>query len=73
MAKQTNSAVHQVVRRDVDFVVYRSVDRAVDWDVDWDVGRAVGRAVENAVYRAVENDTNHPGLQDFLVNAKVEA
>jgi hypothetical protein len=38
-----------------------------------DVDNAVVRAVRGAVYGDVNEDSPHPGLQDFLLDAKVEA
>ena len=68
---QVDRAVYVAVR----WAVRRAVVDAVDCDVDEAVFRAVvcavGEAVSWAMHRAVvsaEDDSDHPGLQDFLVS-----
>jgi hypothetical protein len=76
MAVETNYVVRRAVDRPVYVAIYHAVDLAVFGTVvralDWAVNNAVERTVLRAVDRTVDDDTNHPGLQDFLINAKVE-
>ena len=67
--------VDRDVYRAAQWAVRGAVNRAVGWDVDEAVFRAVvcavGKAVSWAMHRAVvsaEDDSDHPGLQDFLVS-----
>jgi hypothetical protein len=46
--------------------VYLTVDAAVRRAVDWAVDFVVVETVYWAVRRAVDEDSNPPGLQDFL-------
>ena len=65
--------VDRDVYRAAQWAVRKDVNGAVGWDVDEAVFRAVvcavGRAVSWAMHRAVvsaEDDSDHPGLQDFM-------
>jgi hypothetical protein len=77
MTVKTNRAMYGAVRGAVYGAVDRDADRDVRRVVDWDVYRTLhGTALEvvyQAVGTAVDDDRPHPGLQDFLLNAKVEA
>jgi hypothetical protein len=76
MDECTNSdvddAVRGVVRLAVDRVLGWTVFNAVRGALHWAVGGAVDWAVDWAVRRTVYSECPHPGLQDFLINAKVE-
>ena len=67
-----NPKTNEFFHADVFWAVNRAVDRAVAVSdavygaVDRAVYRTVGWAVGWAVAVAVEEDSNHPGLQDFL-------
>ena len=70
MAQGTNvdvrEAVSGAVWRTVRVAVCWAVDETVREDVDWAV--TVGWVMSDAV----GEDSPHPGLQDFLLEAKVE-
>jgi hypothetical protein len=51
----------------------KGTSRAVHVDVHWSVHWSVHWAVNGAVDWAVNEDSPHPGLLDFLLDAKVEA
>jgi hypothetical protein len=56
----------------VNWSVYRAVHGAVYRALHGTVLEAMYGAVEGAVDVTVDEDSNPPGLQDFLVNAKAE-
>ena len=72
MTKSTKFAVEDALVWDVYWGVGWAVSGAVYGGVGWAVSDAVHGAVYQAVDRAVGEDRPHPGLQSFLINAKVE-
>ena len=53
--------------RGVNFALHGAVYEAVYWAVRRPVDQAVVGAVEGAVNWAVDEDSEHPALQDFLM------
>jgi hypothetical protein len=81
MIRETNGVVNWTVYLAIEGCVRDAVYDTVHWDVHedvygvipWAVNLAVGdtihRTVRWAVTGDVDDDTNHPGLQDFLLEA----
>ena len=72
--KTVDGAVFYTVVGPVDktMVVYWAVDGAVNRAVYWAVDDAVRLAVYRAVDFALNEDSHHPCLEDFLFDAEVE-
>jgi hypothetical protein len=67
------SVVYWAVDANVDEAAWRTVRVAV-WQAVWRTVRvAEWQAVHNAMYEAVDEESSHPGLQDFLFEVGVEA
>jgi hypothetical protein len=76
MVKCNCNTVHRTVNWAVGDSVQDAVWQGVYWPVNVDLrrtaGASTGENVHWAVFNAMREDPEHPGLQDFLLNAKVE-
>ena len=79
MTKHTNGLTNRAVNDAARSTLFWAVSRAVDNAVYWAVHRAVYVAVYGAVHRAVDvdgfvhEDSEHPHLQDFLLDVGTDA